>query len=175
MKYLVLGGARSGKSSFAEKLARESGLDVLYIATAQVNDYEFSERVEHHKKRRPASWGLVEEPFYLAKTLSEYAREDRFLLVDCLTLYLAQWTCSECNPPLEKSWGQERDDLIRCLKSLPGQIALVSNEVGLGIVPMGEINRRYQDEAGRLNQAVASVCDQALFMVAGLPLKLKGE
>lgn len=173
MKSLVLGGARSGKSSFSEKLASESGLEVVYIATAQINDAEFSARVDHHKQRRPASWVLVEEPFYLAKTLAEYAREDRFLLVDCLTLYLAQWSCPDCNPPFNKIWEQERDDLLASLKNLPGQIALVSNEVGLGIVPMGELNRRFQDEAGRLNQSVANVCDQVLFMVAGLPMTLK--
>ena len=173
MKYFVLGGARSGKSSFAEKLATESGLEVVYIATAQINDAEFSARVDHHKQRRPASWVLVEEPFYLAKTLTEYAREDRFILVDCLTLYLAQWLCSDCNPPMERSWEQERNDLLASLNALPGQIALVSNEVGLGIVPMGEINRRFQDEAGRLNQSVASVCDQVVLMVAGLPMALK--
>jgi adenosylcobinamide kinase/adenosylcobinamide-phosphate guanylyltransferase len=106
--------------------------------------------------------------------LREQARDHRFLLVDCLTLYLAQWLCPDCNPPQDKSWQQERDELLVSLANLPGQITLVSNEVGLGIVPMGEINRRYQDEAGRLNQAVAAVCDQAVFMAAGLPLKLKG-
>jgi len=174
MKSFVLGGARSGKSAYAEKLATDSGLEVVYIATAQVYDDEFAERIQHHQQRRPAEWQLIEAPFFLAQTLREQARDQRFLLVDCLTLYLAQWLCPDCNPPQDKSWQQEREELLASLANLPGQIALVSNEVGLGIVPMGEINRRYQDEAGRLNQAVAAVCDQALFMAAGLPLKLKG-
>ncbi len=174
MKSFILGGARSGKSAYAEKLATDSGLEVVYIATAQVYDDEFAERIQHHQQRRPAEWQLVESPFFLAQTLREQARDHRFLLVDCLTLYLAQWLCPDCNPPQDKSWQQEREELLANLANLPGQIALVSNEVGLGIVPMGEINRRYQDEAGRLNQAVAAVCDQALFMAAGLPLKLKG-
>lgn len=174
MKSFVLGGARSGKSAYAEKLATDSGLEVVYIATAQVYDDEFAERIQHHQQRRPAEWQLVESPFFLAQTLREQARDYRFLLVDCLTLYLAQWLCPDCNPPQDKSWQQEREELLANLANLPGQIALVSNEVGLGIVPMGEINRCYQDEAGRLNQAVAAVCDQALFMAAGLPLKLKG-
>ena len=174
MKSFILGGARSGKSAYAEKLAIDSGLEVVYIATAQVYDDEFAERIKHHQQRRPAEWQLIESPFFLAQTLCDHARPDRFLLVDCLTLYLAQWLCPDCNPPQDKSWQQERDELLASLANLSGQIALVSNEVGLGIVPMGEINRRYQDEAGRLNQAVAAVCDQALFMVAGLPLKLKG-
>lgn len=174
MKSFILGGARSGKSAYAEKLAIDSGLDVVYIATAQVYDDEFAERIKHHQQRRPAEWQLIESPFFLAQTLHDHARPDRFLLVDCLTLYLAQWLCPDCNPPQDKTWQQERDELLASLANLPGQIALVSNEVGLGIVPMGEINRRYQDEAGRLNQAVAAVCDQALFMAAGLPLKLKG-
>ncbi len=173
MKTLILGGARSGKSRYAETLAAESGLDVLYIATASVYDDEFAERVRHHRERRPAHWGLIEEPFFLARTLQQQARADRLLLVDCLTLYLAQWLCPDCNPPQDHHWQQEREALIAVLPQLPGQIVLVSNEVGLGIVPLGEINRRYQDEAGRLNQAIAAVCDRALFMAAGLPLTLK--
>lgn len=175
MKTLVLGGARSGKSRYAERLATESGLDVIYIATARVYDDEFAERVRHHRERRPGHWGLIEEPFFLARTLQQQARADRVLLVDCLTLYLAQWLCPDCQPPQDIDWQQERDALLAVLPQLPGQIVLVSNEVGLGIVPLGEINRHYQDEAGRLNQAVAAVCDRALFMVAGLPLTLKSS
>jgi len=174
MRTFILGGARSGKSSYAEQLAKASGLEVVYIATALVFDDEFAERIRHHRERRPVDWLLVESPFFLADTLRNYARVDRFLLVDCLTLYLSQWFCADCRPPQGTSWQQERDALLASLANLPGQIALVSNEVGLGIVPMGEINRSFQDEAGRLNQAVAAVCEHAMFMVAGLPLKLKG-
>jgi adenosylcobinamide kinase/adenosylcobinamide-phosphate guanylyltransferase len=174
MKTFILGGARSGKSSYAEKLAVESGLEVIYIATAQVYDKEFAERVRLHQQRRPANWQLIEEGFFLAKVLRESANKDRTLLVDCLTLYLAQWLCPDCPAPQPDSWANERTQLLDTLKNIPGNIILVSNEVGLGIVPMGEINRYYQDEAGRLNQAVAAICDRAVFMAAGLPLQLKG-
>ena len=173
MKTLILGGARSGKSAHAEKLASESGLPVTYIATAQVYDAEFQQRINHHQIRRPESWELVEEPFHLAETLIKHAAPDRCLLVDCLTLWLAQWTCPDCNPAQDKTWETEHQALLDILPNLPGSIILVSNEVGMGIVPLGEINRRFQDEQGRLNQAVAAVCDKAVFMAAGLPLTLK--
>lgn len=169
----ILGGARSGKSAHAEKIAQASGLPVTYIATAQVYDSEFEQRIRHHKNRRPADWALVEEPFFLAHALKQHAAEDRCLLVDCLTLWLAQWICDDCNPPKGKTWESERKALLDILPTLPGSIILVSNEVGMGIVPLGEINRRFQDEQGRLNQAVAAVCDKAIFMAAGLPLRLK--
>jgi adenosylcobinamide kinase/adenosylcobinamide-phosphate guanylyltransferase len=172
-KTLILGGARSGKSAYAEKLAVESDLHVTYIATAQVYDDEFAQRISHHKHRRPAHWALVEEPFFLAETLKQHASPNHCLLVDCLTLWIAQWICPDCNPPQDKNWESERQALLDTLPGLPGEIILVSNEVGMGIVPLGEINRRFQDEQGRLNQAVAKVCDKAMFMAAGLPLKLK--
>jgi adenosylcobinamide kinase/adenosylcobinamide-phosphate guanylyltransferase len=173
MKTFILGGARSGKSGYAEQLAADSLLEVVYIATSQVYDQEFAERVQQHRLRRPAHWLLVEEPFFLSRVLREQARENRFLLVDCLSLYLAQWLCPDCNPPEGHEWQTERAALLAALPVLPGSVAVVSNEVGMGIVPLGEINRRYQDEAGRLNQAVAAVCDTAVLMAAGLALKLK--
>ena len=171
--HLVLGGARSGKSTYAERLALESGLAVSYIATAQIYDAEFGARVQHHKNRRPANWTLVEEPHYLAQTLTRLAAENQCLIVDCLTLWLAQWICPDCNPPKESNWQSEREAVLTILAKLPGTIILVSNEVGMGIVPLGEINRQFQDEQGRLNQAVATVANQVTFVAAGLPLKLK--
>jgi adenosylcobinamide kinase/adenosylcobinamide-phosphate guanylyltransferase len=170
---LILGGARSGKSACAERLADDSGLEVTYIATAQVYDEEFAERIRHHQERRPPHWALTEEPHYLARALQANAAAQRCIIVDCLTLWLAQWICNDCNPPAESSWQAERTALLELLPSLPGKIILVSNEVGMGIVPLGEINRRFQDEQGRLNQAVAAVCDRVYFVAAGLPLKLK--
>jgi adenosylcobinamide kinase/adenosylcobinamide-phosphate guanylyltransferase len=170
---LILGGARSGKSAYAEKIASESGLAVTYIATAQVYDREFGTRVEHHKTRRPGHWHTVEVPHHLAATLHREAAADRCLLVDCLTLWLAQCICPECAPPEGVDWSTERAEFLQTLTSLPGKILLVSNEVGMGIVPLGEINRQFQDEAGRLNQAVAALCDEVVFIAAGLPLKLK--
>ncbi len=173
MKTLILGGARSGKSAYAERLAIESDLPVTYIATAQVYDSEFAQRISHHQQRRPAHWALVEEPFFLAEALKQHAKPESCLLVDCLTLWLAQWICEDCKPPQDKSWENERQALLDTLPSLPGEIILVSNEVGMGIVPLGEINRRFQDEQGRLNQSVAKLCDSVIFTAAGLPLTLK--
>lgn len=171
--HLILGGARSGKSAYAEKLALESGFTVTYIASAKIYDAEFGARIQHHKNRRPADWALVEEPHYLAATLSRLATPNHCLIVDCLTLWLAQWLCADCNPPKESSWQAEREALLAVLSTLPGTVILVSNEVGMGIVPLGEINRQFQDEQGRLNQAVAAVADKVTFVAAGLPLLLK--
>lgn len=171
--HLILGGARSGKSAYAEKLATESGLAVTYIASAQIYDAEFCARIQHHKDRRPADWALVEEPHYLAATLKRLAAPNQCLIVDCLTLWLAQWICADCNPPKESSWQAEREALLAASSSLAGTVIFVSNEVGMGIVPLGEINRQFQDEQGRLNQAVAAVANKVTFVAAGLPLKLK--
>lgn len=170
---LILGGARSGKSAYAEKIAQESALDVTYIATAQVYDAEFGTRVEKHKSRRPTQWKTVEVPHRLAQTLRIEAAPNRCLIIDCLTLWLAQCICPECAPPEGVEWQAERASLLAALTSLPGKILLVSNEVGMGIVPVGEINRQFQDEAGRLNQGVAALSDEVMFMAAGLPLRLK--
>jgi adenosylcobinamide kinase/adenosylcobinamide-phosphate guanylyltransferase len=170
---LILGGARSGKSAYAERIAQESGLDVTYIATAQVYDTEFGLRVEQHKTRRPGHWKTAEVPHRLAETLRAEASPDRCLLVDCLTLWLAQCICPECASPEGVDWAKERAALLQTLPTLPGKILLVSNEVGMGIVPLGEINRQFQDEAGRLNQAVATLSNEVVFIAAGLPLMLK--
>lgn len=171
--HLLLGGARSGKSAHAEKLAADSGLQVTYIATAQVYDAEFGQRVDLHKTRRPQHWQTVEVPHQLADTLIKEAASDRCLIVDCLTLWLAQCICPECAPDGGVDWALQRSKLLDALPGLPGKIIMVSNEVGMGIVPLGEINRQFQDEAGRLNQAVAAISDEVLFIAAGLPLKLK--
>jgi len=170
---LILGGARSGKSAYAEKLANESDLEITYIATAQIYDDEFRLRVQHHKDRRPSDWGLIEEPHQLTQTLRDLASSDRCLIVDCLTVWLAQWICPECFPPKNSNWQHERDAFLKLLPSLQGTIILVSNEVGMGIVPLGEINRQFQDEQGRLNQAVATIAKHVFFIAAGLPIILK--
>lgn len=173
--HLILGGARSGKSAYAETLATQSGLPVTYIATAQVYDAEFVSRIAHHQQRRPAHWHTVEQPFNLARTLQTHAKAGECIIVDCLTLWLAQCICPECAPPEGVDWAQERQALLDILPTLPGTIILVSNEVGMGIVPLGEINRQFQDEQGRLNQDVAKLADQVVFVAAGLPLILKSS
>ncbi|MBW8337800.1 bifunctional adenosylcobinamide kinase/adenosylcobinamide-phosphate guanylyltransferase [Stutzerimonas stutzeri] len=170
MLELILGGARSGKSRFAERLAAESGLAVTYIATSQALDGEMTERIAHHRERRPVQWSLVEEPLQLARVLREQAAPQRCLLVDCLTLWLTNLLMLEDAARLAEA----RDALLECLPELPGRIILVSNETGLGVVPLGELTRRYVDEAGWLHQAVADRAQRVTFMVAGLPMTLKG-
>ncbi len=172
--HLILGGARSGKSSYAENLAIKSNLPVTYIATAQVADDEFAKRVAHHQVRRPKDWNIIEAPFNLADTLSNHAIEKQCVIVDCLTLWLAQCICPDCESPTSVTWDKEQAALLSILPTLKNNIILVSNEVGMGIVPMGELSRDFQDKQGRLNQAIAKIADQVSFVAAGLPLKLKG-
>lgn len=171
MLELILGGARSGKSRLAERLATESALAVTYIATSQALDGEMNTRIQHHRERRPAHWRLVEEPLALAQVLREQASADKCLLVDCLTLWLTNLLMLD-NPARLSA---ERDALLDCLSGLPGRILLVSNETGLGVVPMGELSRRFVDEAGWLHQALAERCQRVVFCVAGLPMVLKGD
>ena len=170
MLNLILGGARSGKSRLAEQLASDSGLPVTYIATSEPLDGEMNERVRMHRQRRPADWGLIEEPLALAAVLRREATEGRCLLVDCLTLWLTNLLMLDNDQRL----AEERDALLDCLAQLPGTVILVSNETGLGVVPMGELTRRYVDQAGWLHQAVAERCQRVVLTVAGLPLMLKG-
>ncbi|HEY0289015.1 MAG TPA: bifunctional adenosylcobinamide kinase/adenosylcobinamide-phosphate guanylyltransferase [Pseudomonas sp.] len=170
MLQLILGGARSGKSRLAERLANECGLDVIYIATSQPLDGEMNQRVTLHRQRRPAHWGLIEEPLELARVLQDSAKQGRCLLVDCLTLWLTNLLMLE--DPLRLA--QERDALLNGLAALPGEIIFVSNETGMGVVPLGELTRRYVDEAGWLHQALAERCQRVVLTVAGLPMTLKG-
>ncbi|TDV45670.1 adenosylcobinamide kinase /adenosylcobinamide-phosphate guanylyltransferase [Pseudomonas graminis] len=170
MLQLILGGARSGKSRLAEKLASDSDLNVLYIATSQPLDGEMNQRVALHRDRRPAEWGLIEEPVELARVLRENAGEGCCLLVDCLTLWLTNLLMLDDPQRLT----QEREALLDGLAELPGDIIFVSNETGLGVVPLGELTRRYVDEAGWLHQALAERCHRVVFTVAGLPMTLKG-
>ncbi len=170
MRELILGGARSGKSRLAERLATDSGLAVTYIATSQALDGEMSSRIRQHRERRPVEWALVEEPIELARVLREQASSEHCLLVDCLTLWLTNLLLLDDDARLQA----EREALLSCLGELPGRIILVSNESGLGVVPMGELTRRYVDASGWLHQAIAERCQRVVFTVAGLPMLLKG-
>lgn len=179
---IIFGGARSGKSALAEQRARDSGLAVTYIATAQAGDGEMAARIAHHRARRPADWLCVEEPLQLAACLRREAAPDRLLLVDCLTLWLSN-LLFQGQAAAQAEAGQaiacpllatEMQALLETLPQLPGQVILVSNEVGLGIVPLGASTRLFVDEAGRLNQRIAALAERATFVVAGLPLVLKG-
>lgn len=169
MLELILGGARSGKSRLAEQRALASGLAVTYIATSQPLDGEMNARIQQHRARRPSDWALLEEPLALAQALQEQAAPERCLLVDCLTLWLTNLLMLDDPARL----AVERHALLDCLPQLPGHIILVSNETGMGVVPLGELTRRYVDEAGWLHQALATCCPRVTLVVAGLPLSLK--
>lgn len=170
MKTLILGGVRSGKSRLAERLALASGQPVTYIATATAGDAEMAERIAAHRVRRPVDWTVSETPLALAAALRTHARADGCLIVDCLTLWLTNLLLANDAAAL----GREPRALLDALDDLPGDILLVSNETGMGIVPLGELTRRYCDAAGRLHQDIAARCDRVLLTVAGLPLALKG-
>lgn len=163
---LLLGGARSGKSARAEALALSSGLALVYVATAQALDDEMGQRIARHRARRGSAWRLVEEPLALPTTIAAEAHPDRVLLVDCLTLWLTN---------LMVAGRDVNKDVDRLLRGLPaaGPVILVSNEVGLGIVPLDAMSRAFVDHAGRLHQRMAAVADWVQLMAAGLPLDLK--
>ena len=171
MLELILGGARSGKSALAERRAMESGLEVCYLATAEGRDGEMVARIAHHQERRPSHWQTIEEPIALAAVLRRESRAGRLILVDCLTLWLNNLLA--CEGPDEVRFVREREGLLSTLPKLPGHTILVSNELGMGIVPLGELSRRFVDETGWLNQAVAERCQRVTFVAAGLPLILK--
>lgn len=166
MKELVLGGARSGKSRHAERVAMATELEVVYVATATAGDQAMAERIQRHRADRPAHWTTVEAPVALGGALRAQAGEDRCLLVDCLTLWLS-------NCLAEDVWAEQRAALLEVLPGLPGAVLLVSNEVGQGVVPMGELSRRFVDQAGWLHQDLAALCDRVTFVTAGIPQSLK--
>ncbi len=223
---LIIGGARSGKSSLAEQYAKSSNLPVTYIATAQAFDVEMQQRIAQHQADRPEHWQLIESPLQLAKTIElvlSNGQQDSCILVDCLTLWLSNSLLkpsdeiehgSECNLSY---WQQEKQQLLHLLERLQQgkslqqenslqqpdnvqsndgsqsqnsqsensqsqnyqprkvEIILVSNEVGHGIVPMGELSRQFVDQAGWLHQAIASIANEVEFVMAGLPLTLKSS
>ncbi|WP_396234705.1 bifunctional adenosylcobinamide kinase/adenosylcobinamide-phosphate guanylyltransferase [Acinetobacter baumannii] len=171
MLQLILGGARSGKSRLAEQTAISMQLAVTYVATAQALDPEMQSRIAHHQNQCPAHWSLVEEPLFLAKTLQKIDRPNQIILVDCLTLWLTNLLLLE-----DQNIQQfECEQLLKILPTLESEVILVSNETGLGVVPLGEISRRFVDEAGRLHQALGQIANKVVFCVAGFPMILKGE
>ena len=169
MKELVLGGARSGKSRYAQQQAMVSGKSVIYVATATAGDAEMQARIAQHQADRPSQWKLIEEPLTLADVLRNIAADDTCILVDCLTLWLSNLLALDD----EARFHGEIESLLEVLPGLAGQLILVSNETGMGIVPLGELSRRFCDEAGLLHQRLAQICDKVTFVVAGLPQKLK--
>lgn len=176
---LILGGARSGKSRLAESRAAADGRPVTLIATAQALDAEMAQRITRHQADRPPQWRTVEAPLALAATLAQEAAPDRCLIVDCLTLWLANLMAGAehlAEPHDARHLPQlntQRDAFLSILPTLPGRILLVANEVGLGLVPETPLGRLFRDEAGRLNQDVAALAPRVTFVAAGLPLEFK--
>lgn len=164
---LILGGQRAGKSRYAEAIVRASGKAPVTIATATAGDDEMRARIAAHRAGRGADWLTIEEPLELAAALARAARADRAILVDCLTLWLSNLLAADC--PLEAAF----DRLTAVLGDLPGPVALVSNEVGSGIIPDNALARRYADALGILNQRVAAAVEQVVLMTAGLPMLIK--
>ena len=166
---LVIGGARSGKSRFAEDLATKSARPVSYVATAIAVDKEMEARILHHRERRPADWTLHECSLDLPQLLQREAKKEQTILVDCLTMWLNNQLFE--NP--QQDFSLLFFSLLNSIRDTKANVIFVANEVGLGIIPLGEITRQFVDEAGRLNQQVAQQADNVTFMVAGLPLALK--
>ncbi|HIJ37850.1 MAG TPA: bifunctional adenosylcobinamide kinase/adenosylcobinamide-phosphate guanylyltransferase [Rhodospirillaceae bacterium] len=163
---LVLGGARSGKSAYAESLMA-TATGPIYLATAEAADDEMNARIRSHQRRRGPAWTTVEEPVDLVGALALHSRPGQPILVDCLTLWLSNVMLAGL------AVDEAIDRLVEALPAMPGPLVLVANEVGLGIVPDNALARAFRDHAGRLNQAVAARAHRVLFIAAGLPLFLK--
>ena len=170
MLTLILGGARSGKSRLALQRAEASGKPVAFIATAQAHDAEMADRIARHQAERPAHWTTVEAPLDLAGAIQ--SAQAGCIVVDCLTLWLTNCLCQ----PDPAAFDSQRAALLAALAARSdAELILVSNETGLGIVPLGALTRRFVDEAGWLNQDLARLADDVIFVAAGLPLVLKGN
>ncbi len=178
---LILGGARSGKSKLAEsRLVSIASADfsvqnkspqkkIIYVATATAYDHEMAERIKHHQQRRPVEWQLIEEPIHLAEVLNEHNQCHTIVLIECLTLWLTNLLCHTDTELFEL----EKEKFIKQLKKAQADIIIVSNETGMGVVPMGELSRRYVDEAGFLHQELAQISDRVSLVIAGLEQVLK--
>jgi adenosylcobinamide kinase / adenosylcobinamide-phosphate guanylyltransferase len=164
---LVIGGARSGKSAYSLKLAEGAAPERLYLATAEAGDPEMAARIARHEAERGAGWGTIEEPLHLASALRAAARPGRVALVDCLTLWLSN--LMHAGREVEAEIAR----LAQAIHALEGPAVLVSNEVGLGLVPETKLGRDFRDWQGRANREIARACDAVVFVAAGLPTLLK--
>jgi adenosylcobinamide kinase/adenosylcobinamide-phosphate guanylyltransferase len=161
--HLITGGARSGKSAHAEALALQSGLPTTYIATARAGDAEMRARIDQHRRRRPPHWRTVECPVELAGALEKHSTIASCVIVDCLTLWLVNFEHPQA----------PRDQFVQAVRAVPGLVLIVTNELGSGVVPLGETTRAFVDEHGITNQRVAAVCERVTLMVCGLPTVVK--
>jgi adenosylcobinamide kinase/adenosylcobinamide-phosphate guanylyltransferase len=179
---LILGGARSGKSRYAERLATQHGGQVLYIATAQPLDDEMAERIANHQKQRPANWQTLEISSAVAASLQSRIIQAELILVDCLTLLVSNLLLAVSSGTGEDLTVDEEaasalveteiTRLLEVIRAIPAEWIIVSNEVGLGLVPPYPLGRVYRDLLGRANQRLASQADQVFFMIAGIPMRL---
>jgi len=175
----ITGGARSGKSSFAEQIALNSNQDVAYIATAQPLDEEMKERIERHKKRRPGNWELFEESKEVSQLISYLGFKKGVIIIECLTLLISNLLLLKNQEELPSS-KLEEDILVMTKKmaeiayQVPAQVIIVSNEVGMGLVPENKLGRIFRDILGQVNRIIADKADEVFFLVSGLPLKIKG-
>ena len=167
---LILGGARSGKSQFALKLARETSRSVVFIATATVSDKEMWKRIKLHRKNRPSHWKTIEEPKKLSFLVKRISKKTDLIIIDCLTIFISNLLLEGRS---DYSIQSEVNSVLRTIRNSGFNSLIVSNEVGMGIVPDNPLARRFRDLAGRINQFIAAASDEAYFIVSGLPLKLK--
>ena len=178
MNTLILGGVKSGKTRLAEKFATLSGKSVIVVATADTeqsaSDPEMQQRIERHRQSRPQHWRVQEEPLNLGTAVDQYNAND-IVIVDCLTLWLTNLLMHNDSTQLDARLQAQRSQLLNSLQTTQADIILVSNETSMGIMPLGELTRRFCDEAGLLHQAVAGACSQGILCVAGLPHYLKGS
>jgi adenosylcobinamide kinase/adenosylcobinamide-phosphate guanylyltransferase len=165
--HLILGGARSGKTSHALELARQSGRQTFMIVTAPALDTSMARRIAAHRAERGADWTVFEEETDIIRLLRQIARPDRVVVIDCLTLWLSNLFFHEAD------WSAETDRLCESLRAAAGDCVLISNEVGLGVAPETRLGNEFRDAQGKLNQRIAVACDNATLVVAGLTLKLK--
>ena len=171
MKTLILGGIKSGKSRQAEKLALNTARPVTLIATATAQDDEMRLRIQLHRKTRPADWQTIEEPIKLGATLDSIDSDDTCVVLDCLTLWLTNLLLLQD----DHAFKNERAHFMKAVESFSAPLIIVSNETSMGIVPMGELSRRYCDEIGLIHQELATLSDTVILSVAGLPHLLKGQ
>lgn len=171
MKTLLIGGARSGKSSLALRWAAERSANVCVLVTGTESDPEMTERIATHRRERPAHWRVREEPVRLGEALRQI--DSPMVLVDCLTLWISNCLWSTAAVPEPAVWRRERDDFLAALGQRAADTLIVTNEVGTGIVPDNPAARLFRDEQGWLNQAAAAACDEVYWVTAGLPMRLK--
>jgi adenosylcobinamide kinase/adenosylcobinamide-phosphate guanylyltransferase len=179
-RHLLLGGARSGKTahaiSLAKSLSTQKKIDVTYVATAQPLDAEMRHRISLHRAERPATWHTLEAPGSLAQAVAMLPA-DHIVVIDCMTLWLSNALLQDFRDDAPTAalptWERERADFLQWLNATNNPVLLISNEVGAGIVPLSAVSRRFQDEQGRLNQALAAICEQVTLVVAGIAVPIK--